>query len=277
MAGKATQKRAPSKKTPRRVMVIVHGGGDIPEDYYNNLVNAIEERLGRSFDFISVYYSDVVTGRALGVAPLVSVDSPEAKEFKAKFEKQLRDTHARNQADKRARGIRTPRSGGTILDNAIADTINEVFQYLFNPSVAGAVQARLVEALDQATREYDEIVLVSHSLGAVVSFDVLRRFASRYKIAYWFTLGCPLVKLVKMRCRDTVLGEVGAPHIARWYNAYDTNDFFADAIGACFHAPNCRVHDIFVEVAPNMPAAHDYFVNGETQDMLAEAMRGNDR
>lgn len=74
MAGKATQKRAPSKKTPRRVMVIVHGGGDIPEDYYNNLVNAIEESLGRSFDFISVYYSDVVTGRALGVAPLVSVE-----------------------------------------------------------------------------------------------------------------------------------------------------------------------------------------------------------
>ena len=272
MAKKVASQSKKRTNKPRKAMVIVHGGADIPENYYENVVSAVKKRLGKSFKFISAYYSDVVTGRTGRIAAMAAVaESPEVARFKAEYEKQLRDAHAKNQAEKRALG--TAAFLDSFIDKALTDTVNEVVQYLFNKSVTSEVQARLIEALDQATQKNVEIVLVSHSLGTVVSFDVLKQFADRYKIAYWFTLGCPLLKLVKLRCREAALGEINDSRVARWHNVYDTNDFVADAIGASFHAPDCRIHDIFVEVANAMPAAHDYFNNAETDDVLAEAMR----
>ena len=257
------------KTSPRQVMVIVHGGGDIPQDYCKGLVEGIEAQLVRPFDYVAAYYSDVITQHARGVVALA--ESPEEKNFKAEYEKLLRETHERNQEDQRKRGIAP--MGFLGIDPALADTINEVAQYIFNASAAAEVQQRLVETLNQATQDFDTIVLVTHSLGTIVAYDVLKQFANRYKISSWFTLGCPLGKLVKTRVREAGLGVISPLTIPQWYNLYDTNDFVADVIGSFFHAPDFHVYDIFVEVAPSMPAAHDYFLNAETHALLANAIR----
>lgn len=254
---------------PRRGMVIVHGGGDIAEGYHEGLVAGVRAQLGKPFAFIPAYYSDVITQRAKSIAPRVV--SPDEAKFRAAFEKQLREAHARTQADNQARGIATASFLG--IDGAIFDTIKEVVVYLFDPDPAQKIQARVIAALDQAAAEFDEIVLVAHSLGTVVAFDALKQFAPRYKIAAWFTLGCPLGKLVKTRVRTSDLGAIPAGPIARWHNLYDTNDIVADVIGSFLHTPAFRIHDIFVEVAPTMPGAHDYFLNPETHAILADALK----
>lgn len=265
----ATQRaRAPKTQTPRRGMVIVHGGGDIQPDYFQNLTQGVQTHLGKPLDFIAAYYSDVITQPVPGIA--AAVESPEIEKFKAEYAKRMRETHARNQQDHPGD---VGAAGFLGIDAALADTVNEVVQYIFNGDAAAQIQTRLKKTLDQAAAEFDDMVLVTHSLGTVVAYDVLRQFAPRYKIAYWFTLGCPLAKLVKMRFRPASLGAIAAPHIARWHNVYDTNDFVADVIGAYFHAADFRVHDLFVQVASTMPAAHDYFTNPETQAILADALR----
>ncbi len=258
----------PPERTPRRVMVIVHGGGDIPENYFEGLVRGVKTQLGKPFDFLPAYYSDVITQHQFSIA---AVESPEVAQLKAAYEKQLRDSHARAQAENQARGIVTTSFFG--LDVAMQDTIKEVVVYLTNANAAQAVRDRLVATLDQAAQDFDEIILASHSLGTVVSFDVLKQAAHRYNIAYWFTMGCPLGKLIRIRSRDSGLGEISAQHIARWHNLFDTNDFVADAISTYLFADDFHVHDIFVEVAPSMPGAHDYFENPATHRMLAEVLK----
>ncbi len=269
LAPTARRARAdPPPPAPRRGMVIVHGGGDIAPDYYLGLVQGVQAQLGKPFEFIAAYYSDVITEHMPGIA--ATVDSPAVEKFKAEYEKQLRETHTRNRQDH-------PGSAGATgflgIDAALGDTVNEVVRYIFDGDAAAQVQIRLKKAFDQAMQDYDEIVLVTHSLGTVATYDVLRQFAAQYKIAIWFTLGCPLGKLVKLRFRPASLGAIALPNVARWHNVYDTNDFVADVIGAYFHASDFRVHDIFVEVANAMPDAHDYFKNPETQALLADALR----
>jgi len=149
--------------------------------------------------------------------------------------------------------------------------VREVGQYLFTPSIAAQIQARLVAGLDQAARQSDAIVLASLSLGTVVSIDVLRQFADRYEISYWFTTGCPLGKLRRVGVRPANLGAIKPANVTRWYNLYDTTDIIAEAIGPQF--PAYRLHDIYVEVGNDPVSAHDYFNNGETLDLLADAMR----
>jgi hypothetical protein len=262
-------KKPPAPKPPRRVMVLVHGGGDIPEDYYESLVSAINAQLSKPLAFISAYYSDVMTKPAMGIA--AAVESPEVAKFKAAYEKQLRLAHTRTQEDFPARGMTA--AGFLGIDAALADTIKEVAGYLFDANATTQVRERLIRALDQAAHDFDEIVLVSHSLGTIVSFDVLKQFAHRYKIAQWYTLGSPIGKLIKLGVRDGAPGEIATPQVARWHNVYDTNDFVAGTISPFCFSDACHVHDIFMEIAATMPAAHDYFNNAEVQAMLAGAMK----
>lgn len=257
-----------SAPAPRKVMLVIHGGGDIPENYFEPLVTGVKAKLGRDFDFISGYYSDIITE---GVTSLVApVESPEVRKFKADYEKLLRESHTRAQADNQARGIVTTSFLG--IDPALADTIDEVVQYVFNRTAASRIQARVKKSFDQA-KKFDEIVIVSHSLGTVVAFDVLKQFANQYNVTQWFTMGCPLVKLLKARIRPSDVGQISEMHIARWYNLYDTNDFVSDVIGAFFNVPGLYIHDIFVDNAPAMPGAHDYFPQPGIQAMIADALR----
>ena len=48
----------------------------------------------------------------------------------------------------------------------------QVWYYLSNDQVRGVVQGRLKSSLEQAMQDYDDIVLVSHSLGTLVALLV---------------------------------------------------------------------------------------------------------
>jgi hypothetical protein len=60
--------------------------------------------------------------------------------------------------------------GGTLI--SLADTVNDVVQYFYNPSMRSAIQSRLHDRLAEAAAAFDHTVLVSHSLGTVIAFDV---------------------------------------------------------------------------------------------------------
>ena len=155
----------------------------------------------------------------------------------------------------------------------LALVISEVFKYLANSTVLSAIQSRLKKKLDQAALEYDEIVLVSHSLGTVVAFDVLHDCADQYaKVTHWFTLGCPLVKVMRIGQRQD-LGKINYGTVKHWFNIYDSTDIVANAIGPSFCRPGFLLHDIFVDIARQALPSHDYFTNPQTLEYIAAAMR----
>lgn len=74
--------------------------------------------------------------------------------------------------------------------------------YLMRRAVGSLVRERLQTPLKRALKRGDDICLVSHSMGCMVSYDVLWKFSrmSEYRdirengnrVARWITLGCPL-------------------------------------------------------------------------------------
>ncbi len=275
VTGKASgQAGKPVAQPVRKVIVIIHGAGSFPEDYYKPLVAAIEQRLGRPFNYIPVYYADITNPLIPGVGVLtVPPDSPAAAQFKQDFLAEMQRAYDAQQTAPQSGEVTASSLGtqniGTI--DLVGIIVKEVGQYLFTPSIASRIQTRLVTGLDQAAQQYDEIVFASLSLGTVVAFDVLKLFADRYKISSWFTTGCPLGKLRRLDVRPPGIGAIAPANVVRWYNLYDTHDVVASAIGPEFG--DYRVHDIFVEVGNDPISAHDYFNNGQTLDMLADALR----
>ncbi len=258
-------------KARRRVIVFLHGAGDSQPDDPQPWVDELTQRIG-PFAYIPAYYGSVLNAgpsvKTLGAAP----QADEQARFEAAFREQLRRSY-----DSIPPMRRTPRVTAFALSDIAAafNTITrQVGVYLFNRSAAAEIQNCVAQALDQAMRDYDSIVLVSHSLGSVIAFDVLREQGERYnRISTWFTTGCPLGKLRRIGMRADDLGGISGQNVARWYNIYDSTDLIADALGPFFPRPGFRLHDIFVDVARDPIAAHDYLRNAETLDLIADAMR----
>ncbi|MBP0639444.1 hypothetical protein [Cupriavidus sp. AcVe19-6a] len=105
---------------------------------------------------------------------------------------------------------------------SIALATSDVYQYLRNPGMRDRIETGIRPAL----RSDAETVIVSHSLGTVVAYNLLRRdgLALRWKVPLFVTLGSPLgVTAIRKALRpiDAV------PCVDHWYNAMDERDVVA--------------------------------------------------
>ena len=275
LTGTATgQVGIPFAASPRKVMVIVHGAGSFPDDYYKPLVAAIEQRLGGSFNYIPVYYADITNPLSIGItAQAAPTDSAAAAKFKQDMLDEMRRTHAAAQQSSGTAGFAalSVEAPNPITLSLVQVIVKEVGEYLFTPSISARIQERVIAKLNQAAQTYDEIVLATLSLGTLVAFDALRQTAGRYNISSFFTTGSPLAMLRRLGVRTADLGAIKPANVSRWLNLYDTNDLIASSIGPQF--PAYRLYDVYVSVGNTPLTAHDYFNNGETLDLLADAMR----
>ncbi len=255
----------------RKVVVFLHGAGDFQPDYDRPWVEELTRRLG-PFASIPAYYANALNSHPSVKAFAAAPNSEEQVRFEAAFRDQLRRAY-----DSIPPMQRTPRVTSFALGDVTATfaaITRQVSVYLFNRNLAGEIQNYVVDALDQAMANYDDIVFVSHSLGTVIAFDVLREMGERFnRISCWFTTGCPLGKLRRIGLRGDDLGAITRQNVARWYNIYDSTDLIADALGPFFPRPGFHLHDIFVDVARDPIASHDYMRNAETLDLIAELMR----
>jgi hypothetical protein len=155
----------------------------------------------------------------------------------------------------------------------ISLVVEMVYHYLYDETIAQKIQQIVEQTLLEATQEYDEIVLVSHSLGNLVTFDVLNQWThGATKVTDWFTLGCPLIKSRRLHPGDPGPNRLPVGRAERWFNLYDTRDIIADALGPAFGRPGSYIYDVYVSVGNDPMSAHDYLNNNPTRDMVAEAL-----
>lgn len=254
----------------RKVLVIIHGAGTFPDDWYKPTTDAIAKELGHPFDFIPVYFADLAK-RPLGAL----AESPEEAKFKAELENEFRQayTAARTSptipTDRRVNATALPLPADQIIG-----TVRLVADYFFAGNIRAEIQKRLIDKLDQAKKKkFGEIIFVAHSLGSIVGFDVLKQSADRYNIGLWITTGCALAKLRRLKRYDENLGAITAPNVKAWHNVYDTTDWIADPLGPAFPKPGYRLYDIFVDVGVDPNASHDYLLNPETIKLIANGLR----
>ena len=104
----------------------------------------------------------------------------------------------------------------------LAAVTRDVFHYLRRPGTARPIDTGVLSALENE----DECVVVAHSLGAVVAYNVLRRRAAgaTWTVPSLVTVGCPLA----VDPIVNALSPIGRPDgVADWFNAFDPNDVVA--------------------------------------------------
>ena len=108
---------------------------------------------------------------------------------------------------------------------SIALATRDVYQYLKNPAIMDEID----QGVSQAFAPGVETVVVSHSLGTVVAYNILRRegVARGWKVPLFVTVGCPLgVTEIKKTMRT--IGPLRCPECAQgWFNAMDERDVVA--------------------------------------------------
>jgi len=102
---------------------------------------------------------------------------------------------------------------------SIAVATNDVYQYLENPGVRDTIDSGVRAALTNQR----PMVVVAHSLGTVVAYNLLRREgqAQGWNVPLFMTLGSPLgVTAIKRK-----LSPIKHPTcVGRWVNAFDKRD-----------------------------------------------------
>jgi hypothetical protein len=111
-----------------------------------------------------------------------------------------------------------PLASGT----SIALATNDVYQYLENPGIRDEIEVGIRQAM---VPDVDTVV-VAHSLGTVVAYNLLRRegTAQRWKVPLFVTLGSPLAVTAIRKKLAPNRHPACATH---WYNAMDERDVVA--------------------------------------------------
>lgn len=105
---------------------------------------------------------------------------------------------------------------------AIALATHDVYRYLTNPGIRDVIDTGVRKVITAGV----PTVVVSHSLGTVVAYDLLRRDgeALGWKVPLFVTLGSPLAIAAIKR----LLRPIKFPACAgKWYNAMDSLDIVA--------------------------------------------------
>jgi len=105
---------------------------------------------------------------------------------------------------------------------SIALATNDVYQYLNNSGIRDEIESGIMQAMKPDV----PTVVVSHSLGTVVSYNLLRREGKtrRWVVPLYVTLGSPLgVTVIKKRLAPNKHPEC----VVKWFNAMDERDVVA--------------------------------------------------
>lgn len=113
-------------------------------------------------------------------------------------------------------------SGGKRIAKAF---LIQAAAYLHKPGLKKKIDDLVMEQIIEGLPKEERIVIVSHSLGTIVAYDLMRRLRHRVKVKLLLTAGSPLgIKMVKRRLGTPI---ICLPNIDQWVNASDNEDFVA--------------------------------------------------
>lgn len=245
---------------------MVHGGGFKPElPYLAELwLEALAAGLDRDFAneggrtlldpvrIEMIYYADLLEPllSELATAPDATLDLADRRSDLARLaalgtKKKFRRIHYEALPGKSAVGefildVSAPLlTALNLAKPVLRRKVPPVVAYLTaSPEIRAACEARLLDVLATATERREDVLLLSHALGSVVSYDALwrlshepehRRDTQAGRIGTWITLGSPLAsQFVKQR-----LWGAGKPLerrypelVTTWYNVAAEDDYY---------------------------------------------------
>ena len=193
---------------PAKAARIADGAIAIDFVYYGDINNQILGKRKKIRDTMTERDPDYGNAPCIphGAAHQALGDLANIRRFtKASYNKILRNNKDSRWLDDAARALSTLSAITTatwLNTQAISIATADMGAYLMTRKVGSEVRGRLQQPLKSALKRGDDICLISHSMGCMVSYDVLWKFSrmSEYrdvqegnpKVNLWLTLGCPL-------------------------------------------------------------------------------------
>jgi hypothetical protein len=158
--------------------------------------------------------------------------------------------------------------------------LTDVAYYLDVPDIRKLVLDTVVADVRKAAREHDQVVLLAHSLGTVVGYDLFDAIGNDVDIPLFVTTGCPLGLPVVQRNvlpawnpsgkrPGPALGGTALP----WLNAYDVRDFVAlvHPLGDSYDAP---LHEERTFNPSDPHSIQDYLSDPDVARPIGRALAG---
>jgi hypothetical protein len=166
-----------------------------------------------------------------------------------------------NQAVKNMAGTAVDKSGDFLSTKLLASTrgaLNETLGRFFgdifvyfdkrgNQAQAGEIPTRIINAYDaaRAAAPNEPLVVMGHSLGGVISMDVLSHFRPDIEVDLFISVGSQVAHFEEMklyRASDRQIGPPNKaktpPNIKRWINVFDPVDVFSYSVDRVFDRVN---------------------------------------
>lgn len=157
----------------------------------------------------------------------------------------------------------------------IEHLVTDVGNYVARNGVRLAVQHRLASTLFDVQRRFPDVpvVLVSHSQGTIISYDVLRLNGGQFPaLKTWITMGSPLKRYVNFPLHWGSQ-RVGLPEKLRWVNLYDRQDIVGKELAGLLDWRSPTPIDIEVNNRRNAKDAHDHWHNPQVVKAVADEVR----
>ena len=158
--------------------------------------------------------------------------------------------------------------------------LTDVAYYLDVPQIRRLVLDIVVADVRRAAAAHDRVVLLTHSLGTVVGYDVFDSIRNTVEVPLFITAGCPLgLPVVQRSLLPTakVSGKRPGPAVdgaaVPWLNAYDVRDFVALASPlAGFYAAPLQEERTFNASDPH--SIQDYLADPDVARPIGRALAG---
>jgi hypothetical protein len=267
---------------PACTTILIHGLGDQPESWSRAFRASLTDQLGSDaarVQLVDAYWAPLSTARDTvrpRLAPELQgtgdmgVEDETYRRTVLEFSRMLAadsgatlGPHARGPGD--IFDSITPRIPGGI------ELVVDVGNYVARNGVRTAVQNVLHTCLGQARseREGAPTLVVSHSQGTVISYDVLRQAGGSYpNLRTWITMGSPLRKYFAFPL-EWGRQQLGLPPGLRWLNLYDPSDIVGRELLGSVDWLDPRPEDRMVDNAGNAGNAHDHWHNPQVVEAVA--------
>jgi hypothetical protein len=263
-------------------VILVHGVGNQSKDWSKSFQSALKQALGADATrvrLIDAYWAplsglkDLVRPRMAlgGAAAQMSLEDEMYARAEREFAEAL-GAAAAPRAAARAFGpgdawawIKDKFDGGKEL---VADSSN----YVSRNGVRTAVQNVLHARLGEAHRAGAATIVVAHSLGTVISYDVLRQAGANYPgLRTWITMGSPLQWFFSVF--QWGKQPIGMPPGVRWVNLYVKRDLAGKNLKGAVDWASPQPLDKAVDNVKNAGNAHNHWGNKEVVAHVADEVR----
>jgi hypothetical protein len=252
----------------------MHGLGDQPESWSQAFREALTDQLGGEaarVQLVDAYWAPLSTAidtvrPRLAPGPQGTADMGLEDET---YRRTVLEFSRMLAAESGATLGAHTRGPGDIFDSITSripggfELVVDVGNYVARNGVRTAVQNVLHTCLGHVRSEGEGVpaLVVSHSQGTVIAYDVLRQAGGSYpNLRTWITMGSPLRKYFAFPL-EWGRQQLGLPPGLRWLNLYDPSDIVGRDLSGSIDWTDPQPEDRMVDNTGNARDAHDHWHN----------------